>query len=71
MKRQHSVNVRQQKGEDGRQQKGENVRLWRLGIVVVNRIGARAQRPGDRKCGNRAHRPECHRAEVPRNPLGV
>ena len=64
MKQQRGVNVRRWKGKGRRQQKGENTRSWRLGIVVVNMIGARAQRPGDRKHGNGAPRRECHRAEA-------
>ena len=59
------------KGEGERQQKGKNARLRRLGIMVINTIGARAQRPGDRKRGDGAPCRECHRAEAPCNPLGA
>ena len=71
MKRWHGVNVRRQKDGGERQQRGENARSRRLGIAVVNTIGARTQRPGDRRCGDGAHRRECHRAEAPHNTLGV
>ena len=71
MKQWHGVNVRQRKDEGERQQRGENARSRRLGIMVINTIGARAQRPGDRKRGDGAHRRECHRAEAPRNTLGA
>ena len=63
--------MRQWKGRDRRQQKGENVRSRRLGIAAINRISTRTQRLGDRKCGDRAHCQECHRAEALHNPLSV
>ena len=71
MKWLHGMNVRRQKDKGERQQRGENARSRRLGIAVVNTIGARTQRPGDRKRGDGVHHRECHRAEAPRNPLGA